>query len=58
VSDVLMAEMNGVDAAIEILATLPQCKVLFISGGYGDILKRAQANGYDFEVLAKPVSPA
>lgn len=60
VSDVTMGAMNGIDAAIEILRTLPACKVLFISGnaGYGDLLEAARADGFDFDLLLKPVPPA
>jgi CheY-like chemotaxis protein len=59
VSDVMMGKMNGIDAAIEILRTLPSCKVLLVSGnaGYGDLLENARANGFDFEILLKPVPP-
>lgn len=59
VSDVMMGAMNGIDAAIEILRTLPYCKVLFISGnaGYGDLLEKARAKGFDFEIMLKPVPP-
>jgi CheY-like chemotaxis protein len=59
VSDVMMGAMNGIDAAIEILRTLPYCKVLFISGnaGYGDLLENARAKGFDFEIMLKPVPP-
>ncbi len=57
VSDVMMGAMNGVEAAIEIVGVLPQCKVLFISGnvGYGDLLEKARAKGFNFQALAKPV---
>jgi CheY-like chemotaxis protein len=55
VSDVTMGAMNGIEAAIEILGVLPQCKVLLISGGYRDLLENARAKGFDFEILAKPV---
>ena len=60
VSDVMMGAMNGVEAAIEISRALPWCKVLLVSGnaGYGDLLKKARAQGYDFELLLKPVPPA
>ncbi len=60
VSDVMMGALNGIDAVIKILHTLPFCKVLFVSGnaGYGDILKDAQESGFDFEVLLKPVAPS
>jgi CheY-like chemotaxis protein len=57
VSDVVMGELNGINAAMEILGVLPQCKVLFISGNVPcqDVLENAIAKGFDFEVLAKPV---
>ena len=54
-----MGEMNGIEAAVEILRILPNCKVLLISGnaGYGDLLEKARAKGFDFELLLKPVPP-
>lgn len=57
VSDVTMGAMNGIDAAIEILRGLPQCKVLFVSGNATcrDLLGEAIAKGFKFEILAKPV---
>lgn len=60
VSDVMMGAMNGIEAAVEILRALPACKVLFISGnaGYGNILEKARARGFDFHVLLKPVPPS
>jgi CheY-like chemotaxis protein len=59
VSDVMMGAMNGIEAAMEILRALPYCKVLLISGnaGYGDLLEKARAKGFDFELLLKPVPP-
>jgi CheY-like chemotaxis protein len=59
VSDVMMGAMNGIEAAIEILRALPYSKVLLISGnaGYGDLLEKARAKGFDFELLLKPVPP-
>jgi CheY-like chemotaxis protein len=60
VSDVFMGAMNGIDAAIEVSLALPWCKVLLVSGnaGYGDLLEKAKAKGFDFELLLKPVPPA
>ena len=57
--DVMMGTMNGVEAAMEILRAQPKCKVLFISGnaGYRDLLGKARAEGFNFEVLEKPISP-
>ena len=56
--------MNGVESAIVVLASLPKCKVLFISGNadfrdlHGrDLLKNAREQGIEFEVLQKPVPP-
>jgi CheY-like chemotaxis protein len=53
-SDIAMGEMNGIDAAVEILRSLPLCKVLFVSGhaSYQDFTR---AKG--FECLCKPVHP-
>lgn len=59
VSDVVMGAMNGIEAAVEILRTLPNCKVLLLSGvaGYGGPVKNAKTNGFIFEILQKPVPP-
>ena len=59
VSDIAMGTMNGVEAAMEILGVLPRCKVFFISGNVccGDLLEKARAKGFDFEVLQKPLPP-
>lgn len=58
-SDVVMGAMNGIEAAMEILHSLPSCKVLFISGnaGYRDALGNARAKGFNFEILEKPITP-
>ncbi len=60
VSDVQMGTMNGIEAVIEVSRALPCCKLLLISGnaGYGDVLERARAKGFYFELLLKPVPPA
>jgi two-component system OmpR family response regulator len=59
VSDITMGAMSGVEAAIEILSRLPQCKVLFISGNasYEGSLEKARAKGFHFEALEKPAAP-
>ena len=59
ISDVIMADMNGIDAAIQIRGMLPDCKVLLFSGqaATADLLERARTQGYEFEILAKPVHP-
>lgn len=59
ISDVIMADLNGIDAAIKIRAILPGIKILLFSGqaATADLLEKARAQGYDFEILAKPVHP-
>src|SRR6201993_4252753 len=59
ISDVIMTDLNGIDAAIRIREMLPACKILLFSGqaATADLLERAHAQGYDFEILAKPVHP-
>ena len=59
ISDVIMADLNGIDAAIQIRALRPSIKVLLFSGqaATADLLEKARAQGYDFEILAKPVHP-
>jgi CheY-like chemotaxis protein len=59
ISDVIMNDMNGIDAAIKIRKMLPSCKILLFSGqaATADLLDRARVHGHEFEVLAKPVHP-
>jgi CheY-like chemotaxis protein len=59
ISDVIMADLNGIDAAIRIRQLLPGIKVLLFSGqaATADLLEKARANGHEFDILAKPVHP-
>jgi CheY-like chemotaxis protein len=59
ISDVIMADLNGICAAIRIRALLPGIKILLFSGqaATADLLEKARAQGYEFEILAKPVHP-
>lgn len=59
ISDVIMQDMNGIDAAIRIRELLPGCKILLFSGqaATADLLEKARAQGHEFEILAKPVHP-
>ena len=59
ISDVIMADLNGIEAAIRIRAMRPGIKILLFSGqaATADLLQKAHSNGYDFEILAKPVHP-
>jgi CheY-like chemotaxis protein len=59
ISDVIMADLNGIDAAIRIRALRPRIKILLFSGqaATADLLEKARAKGHEFEILAKPVHP-
>ncbi|HLJ29077.1 MAG TPA: response regulator [Candidatus Angelobacter sp.] len=59
ISDVIMPDMNGIEAAIRIRQILPGCKILLFSGqaATADLLEKARAEGHEFEILAKPVHP-
>jgi CheY-like chemotaxis protein len=59
ISDVIMTDLNGIDAAIKIRELLPSCKILLFSGqaATADLLDRAKGQGHQFEILAKPVHP-
>jgi CheY-like chemotaxis protein len=59
ISDVIMGGLNGIDAAIKVRALMPGIKILLFSGqaATADLLEKARAKGYEFEILAKPVHP-
>ncbi len=58
-TDVIMRGVSGVDVAMQISSTLPNCRVILFSGqaSTADLLERATADGYRFEVIAKPIHP-
>jgi DNA-binding NtrC family response regulator len=60
ISDVMMPGMTGVELAIQFRKSHPECKVLLFSGHVSttDLLEKAHAEGYDFDLLSKPVHPA
>jgi DNA-binding response OmpR family regulator len=59
ISDVIMAELNGVDAAIQIRAILPDVRVFLLSGqgATAELIEKAQIDGREFEILTKPLHP-
>ena len=59
VSDVMMEPMNGIQAVLAIRAICPECKVLLMSGNErtSQLLADAVRDGYNFDILAKPVHP-
>ncbi len=60
ISDVIMDDMDGIQAAIRIREFLPSCRILLFSGqaATADLLEQARLLGYDFDILAKPVHPS
>jgi CheY-like chemotaxis protein len=59
ISDVIMPDLSGIDAAISVRKVLPSCKILLFSGqaATADLLDKARQQGHEFEILAKPVHP-
>jgi CheY-like chemotaxis protein len=58
-TDVAMPGMNGIDLAIAIADSIPDCKILLFSGQAStvDLLDRARHEGHHFNLLTKPVHP-
>lgn len=59
VSDILMNDANGLDAAIQMRKPLPDLCVFLLSGqaATAEMLGKAKAGDIGFEVLVKPVHP-
>jgi CheY-like chemotaxis protein len=60
ISDVIMPDLDGVQTAIRIRRACPDARILLFSGqsATSDILKRARAEGHNFDLLPKPIHPA
>lgn len=60
ISDVVMPGMSGIELAIKFRRAYSECRVLLFSGqaATANLLEVARSQGYDFEVLSKPVHPA
>ncbi|HEY6488568.1 MAG TPA: response regulator [Terracidiphilus sp.] len=58
-SDVLMPKMNGVELAIAIRKMYPSTRIMLFSGqaGISDILLDGLRQGFEFELIAKPIHP-
>jgi CheY-like chemotaxis protein len=58
-SDVIMPGMTGIEAALNLLQKLPECKILLFSGQAAtvNLLKEAETRGRTFEILPKPFHP-
>lgn len=60
VSDVIMPGISGIQTALTILAAVPNCTVLLISGNEASatLLEAARLQNHQFEILAKPFHPS
>jgi CheY-like chemotaxis protein len=58
-SDVLMPQVDGVEAAITIRRHCPDTRIILFSGQAAtvEILARARERGHTFELLPKPIHP-
>lgn len=58
-SDVLMPQVDGVEAAIAIRKHCPETRIVLFSGQAAtvEILARARQRGHTFELLPKPIHP-
>jgi CheY-like chemotaxis protein len=59
IMDVIMPGMDGIETAKNILHSVPGCRIILFSGqaSSSDMLEKAREQGYEFEVLAKPINP-
>lgn len=57
--DVILPGIDGIEVAIQVCRTTPNCKVVLFSGrpDAADLLAEARARGYNFEILPKPTRP-
>jgi DNA-binding response OmpR family regulator len=58
-TDVLMPRMTGVDLGVQIQQEFPKARILLFSGQAAttELMRKAQAAGYDFELFPKPIHP-
>jgi DNA-binding NtrC family response regulator len=58
ITGVKMVGMNGVELAILVRNAMPQCKIMLFAGQSAyEMLAEAEAMGYEFETVARPVHP-
>lgn len=57
ITDILMPKKEGIETIMEIRRTMPQTKILAVSGSAADYLSMAEALGAD-STLEKPFLPA
>jgi DNA-binding NtrC family response regulator len=57
--DVMLPKMNGIELALILKEYPPGCHVLLFSGqpSVESLVQKANSEGHEFEILAKPVHP-
>ena len=57
--DVMMGDLNGIEASIAILEQLPDCRIILVSGRQetAKLLQSEHEKGNMIDVLAKPIHP-
>jgi len=59
ITDVAMPSLSGIELAIKLRETCPECKVILLSGSTTttQMLEDAKDKGHDFDATAKPIHP-
>jgi DNA-binding NtrC family response regulator len=59
ITDVVMGNMNGIEAAIRVSEHLPKCRIILFSGqaAAAELVYNAEMSGHTFELLMKPIHP-
>ena len=59
ITDVIMPTLNGIETAKRLVKLCPTAKVLLLSGqaATAEMITAARAEGFHFELLAKPLHP-
>ncbi len=57
--DVTMEKINGIEASLRICETVPDCRVILVSGQAvsADMLQHARSEGLIFEFIPRPIHP-
>jgi DNA-binding NtrC family response regulator len=60
ITDVVMLPLTGLELAMKMQKICPECEIILFSGSpsTSQLLEIAKDEGYDFEVLAKPIHPS
>jgi len=58
ITGLTMLGMNGVELAILVRNAIPHCKILLFAGqSANEMLAEAEAMGYEFQMITRPVHP-